>query len=132
MGYGVIYYHRGASRTFSKILKRTRNIALTLFIVDLILNNTTQFARCLMSYRSELYQDTIQTIGSSCFLGSHVFPYLLRFISFIYYSKTRNIIKKLPPTSTAIEGIDANTRLIKAFKQSSLVIFISPIFSALA
>lgn len=38
----------------------------------------------------------------------------------------------MPPTSTATEGIDANTRIKKAFKQSSLVIFISPVVSALA
>ncbi|CUM48541.1 uncharacterized protein AC631_04029 [Debaryomyces fabryi] len=132
MGYGVIYYNRGASRTFSKIPKRTKNIALSLFIVDLILNNITNIARYLKSYPSLLHQDTIETIGASCFLGSLVFPYVLRFVSFIYYFKTRNIIKKLPPTSTTTEGIDANTRIMKAFKQSSLVIFISPIVSALA
>ena len=129
MGYGVIYYHRGASRTFSKMPRRTKNVAWLLFITDLTLNNTEYF----MKYNNlALYKDTIESIYAVCFFGSFVLPFVWYFVSFIYYFKTRNIIKKLPPTSTVTEGIDANTRIMKAFKQSSLVIFISPTISGLA
>ena len=79
-----------------------------------------------------LYKDTIESICAVCFFGSFVLPFVWYFVSFIYYFKTRNIIKKLPPTSTVTEGIDANTRIMKAFKQSSLVIFISPTISGFA
>lgn len=78
-----------------------------------------------------LYEDSIRSIFSICSFGSFIFPIIWYLVSFIYYFKTRNIIRKLPPTSTSIEGIDANTRIMKAFKQSSFVIFISPSFSGL-
>lgn len=39
VGYGVIYYNRGASRTFSKMPKRTKNVAWTLFITNIIFSN---------------------------------------------------------------------------------------------
>ncbi|CUM52570.1 unnamed protein product [Debaryomyces tyrocola] len=137
MGYGVIYYHRGASRTFRKMPKRTKNVAWTLFITDLTLNNTEHVYYSIEKYLMTcntlaLYKDTMESICTICFFGSFVFPFVLYFVSFIYYFKTRNIIKKLPPTSTVSEGIDVNTRIMKAFKQSGFLILISPSISGLA
>ena len=129
MGYGVIYYHRGASRTFSKMPKRTKNVARTLFITNIILSNAN---KVYDKYDAYLMTYPIGFVCTVCSFGSFIFPFVWYFVSFIYYFKTRNIIKKLPPTSTVTEGIDANTRIMKAFKQSSLVIFISPTISGLA
>ena len=137
MGYGVIYYHKGASRTFSKMPRRTMNVAWLLFVTDLTVSNienaSSKFEKYLMVHHTlALFEDMIDFICTICFIGSYVLPFVWYFVSFIYYFKTRNIIKKLPPTSTVTEGIDANTRIMKAFKQSSLVIFISPTISGLA
>ena len=129
MGYGVIYYHRGASRTFSKMPKRTKNVAWSLFITNIILSNAN---KAYDKYDTYLMTYPIGFICTLCSFGSFIFPFVWYFVSFIYYFKTKNIIKKLPPTSTVTEGIDANTRIMKAFKQSSLVIFISPTISGLA
>lgn len=128
MGYGVIYYHRGASRTFSKMPKRTRNVAWVFFITSIILSNGQ---KAYDKYSIHLMIYPIRLIYRVCYFSSWVLPFLWYFISFIYYFKTRNIIKKLPPTSTTSEGIDANIRIMKAFKQSSLIIFISPTISGL-
>lgn len=48
MGYGVIYYHKGASRTFSKMPKRGTNIAWSLFITNIILNNIKMHATSII------------------------------------------------------------------------------------
>lgn len=135
-GYGVIYYHRGDSRTFSKIPKRTMNVALSLFITNIIMTNTKhayeKYDTYLMSYKAlTLYKDTIESICTICSLCSIIFPFMWYVVSFIYYFKTRNIINTLPPTSTVTEGINVNIRIMKAFKQSSLIIFISPTISGL-
>ncbi|CUM52568.1 unnamed protein product [Debaryomyces tyrocola] len=137
MGYGVIYYHKGASRTFSKMPKRNKNLALSLFITNIILSNTQKqclaCVRYLMSFPTlALYKDMIRFISMVWLYGQLVFPFIWYFVSFIYYLKTRSIIKKLPRTLTRTEEIDAITRIVRAFKQSILVVFISPTISPLA
>lgn len=108
------------------------SIALILFIINLILNNIIEIEEYLMQYRTlELYKDTISSVGTICFFASYLFSLVWYFVSFIYYFKTRNIIRKLPPTSTAMEGIDANTRIMNAFRQSCFIIFVSPFISGL-
>lgn len=116
--------------------KRPTNIALSLFISNIILSNVdtayNKYDTYLMAYDClALYEDTIRSVSTICSFGSFIFPFIWYLLSFIYYFKTRNIIRKLPPTSTTTVGVDANTRIMKTFKQSSLVIFISPSFSGL-
>ncbi|CUM48538.1 unnamed protein product [Debaryomyces fabryi] len=137
MGYGVIYYHRGASRTFSKMPRRNKNIALSLFTINIILSNTTKkyvtFFRYLMSFPTlALYKNTISFIGIIWLCSSLVFPFIWYFVSVFYYFRTRNVIKKLPLTLAETKGADATTRIMKSFKQSIFIILVSSAIPPLA
>lgn len=137
MGYGVIYYNRGASRTFSKMPKRTMNIALSLFIINIVVTNIEYVYKHhitpLKLYQSfAVYKETIDFICMICSTCSSEFPFIWDLTSFFYYYKTKNVIKQLPPRATQTEGIDLNIRIMRAFRNSQLVIAISPLISRLS
>lgn len=137
MGYGVIYYIRGASRTFSKMPKRTMTLAWSLFIINIIVtnidhvheNHITSLKSCQLL---TVYKETFEFICMLCSTCSFIFPSIWNFASFYYYFKTKNVIKQLPPKATETEGIDMNIRILTAFKHSQLIIAISPLIPLLS
>lgn len=131
MGYGVIYYNRGASRTFSKMPKRARYLAWSLFITNIIVTNIDHIYKnhnaYLKSYQFlTTHKETIEFICMICSTCCSTFPYVWDCASIYHYSKTKRIVKKLPPMATELEGIGINVRILTAFKQSLIIMAISP------
>lgn len=131
MGYGVIYYNKGASRTFSKMPKRNMNLAWSLVITNIIVTNIHHVYENHITYLKSyqfltLYKGTFEFICMLCSTCSSTFPSIWNFASFYYYFKTKDIIKQLPPREMETEGIDTNIRILTAFKHSQLIIAISP------
>lgn len=148
MGYGVIYYHNNANQNYREMPARLINKAIVLFVVNVCLFSVRE---CLDyfgdSIVSAMYGDTfsngMQKINphfdpSAIFIvhqiinfACEVFPLIWFVLSLVHYFKTKKTIAKFPPISATAEGsVDANSRIIKSFRQSILILFVLPVFLA--
>lgn len=142
MGFGVIYFHKGTSRNYRKFPTYLTKLSIRLLAITLLILTITKLLEHYTHTFTIVINDdglndqinTLTGIQSKSRLFYHIFSVISSFLSvawfiltIIYYFKTKKTINSFPPIDSSSEGSsDANSRIIKSFKRSILIIFFIP------
>jgi len=148
MGYGVIYYHNNANQNYREMPARLVNKAVILFVVNVCLFSVRElldyfgdsiesamygyaFSNGMQQMNPHFNPTSIFMVHQIINLACEIFPLIWFVLSLIHYFKTKKTIAKFPPIPATTEGsVDANSRIIKSFRQSILILFVLPVFLA--